>query len=184
MREPNDTSQLPSVPSDVLPLAVMAGIVICFMLHFGTRLLKQLEADQTMPARPRTALGAYDLEICNGTSRGRVYVAVAYFDPLRNDWVARGWFPQRQGECQLTMRKLVPPVYVFAETEDGQARWGEGETGRGAVMEFCINRDKAFVEGQARCAPGEGKRQRFAELSLSGAEASGLKFRWELKDGP
>ena len=163
-------------PSDKLPLFVLAGIVMCFVLHFGTRFMKQAQTYAALPATPDWTTGeGFDLEICNATAESRVYVAVAYFDKLRNDWVARGWFPQRQGECQTAMRQLTPPVYVFAETKDGRANWkAEGKT-----VEFCIDRDKAFVEGQSTCA--HGTKQTFAELSLSGAK-DGESFRWEVKD--
>lgn len=192
MAEERFKARVVTMPSDALPLAVLAGIVACFVLHFGAQLLQQAQAVTALPARPLMAATkageGFDLKICNRSGAALVYVSVAYFDPLLNDWVARGWFPQRQGTCQVTMKKLAPPIYVFAETDGGKTQWHaaagmvNGDPVR--LMDFCIDRDKAFVTGQGRCISGELPRsthERFAELPLLG-EGAARAFTWEITD--
>lgn len=169
----------PGFPSDALPLSVLGVICLCFVLHFASRLPLRSVAVASLPARPAPAAGgaSYDLEICHRAGTERIYVAVAYYDPLRRDWMARGWFPQKPGDCQLTMRRLTPPVFVYAETADGKDRW----SGAGDGVDFCIDRQKAFVVGQSPCREQmQAPLQLFAELPLT-VGADGVKrFRWEI----
>ena len=173
-----------SWPSDALPLWILAGIVLCYVLHFGQErfrargsatggesLAAQLEQDG-----PRHGPQLYDLRICNHTAAGRVYVAVAYYDPAHADWLARGWFAAARGECKLVLQDLTPPVYVHAESRDGQAQWGAPKDGR----TFCIGGDAAFAHSPADC--GQSQRPgvrlvRFKKLELSG---HGRMHTWEL----
>lgn len=176
---PPKVRQRPRFPTDRLPLSVLGVICICFALHFASRLPLRSVSVASLPAKPSRALdgAAYDLEICNQVGNERVYVTVAYYDPLRRDWMARGWFPQKPGECQLTMRRLTPPVFVYAETADGEKRWGD----EGDGTEFCIDRQRAFVVGQSPCrSQREAPLQKFSELPLTVGTDGVKRFRWEI----
>jgi uncharacterized membrane protein len=191
-------ASLPARASDVrrshadrLPLRLLAGIVTCFVLHFGLAARNGAGPSASLSAAaapaPQGADAPFDLEICNLTAAERVYVAVAYFDRARRDWVARGWFPQKQGECQVAIQRLTPPVYVYGETKDGSARWGDDEA---EGLEFCIEGHGAFVLGQRGCDTGAGnagalgaaagrRLQRFKRVRFTG---EGSLHRWELTE--
>ncbi len=160
------------VVSDALPLVLLGGVILCFLVYFG----HDLAGETAQEAKLIGAGESYAVEICNNTEDARVFAAVAYYDDLRDDWVARGWFPQAQGECQLAVKNLKPPIYVYAETKDGSARWGDDVSG----MEFCIAKHAGFVVRQKDCNGLEGagsRRQRFKALKLNGR---GGTHTWDL----
>ncbi len=189
---------------DRLPLWILAGLVLTELVYVAALAVRVPSSDgRGMPARAAgfvgdepddedTAVTAFDLEVCNHTDAARVFIAVAYYDVARTDWVARGWYPQNQGDCQVTLRSLKPPVYVYAETKDGRGRWGDAapaETSR----EFCIHHSGPFVRGQRDCTGRADdddrlRRQRFMRLELAPASMtrrspSGAPMHvWELTE--
>lgn len=150
---------LAAFPSDRLPLQVLGVVVVCMLIYLAAGIRAGVASDPTAGAAglsARLAPTAYgstrDLEVCNRAAAGRLYVAVAYYDPQIGDWIARGWFPQDEGSCVTAMHNLNPPVYVYAESRDGRRRWDGGEGGR----EFCVDGERGFIQRQKDClAAGE-----------------------------
>ena len=180
--------------SDRLPLVVLGAIVACFAIYFGqffpesadfeAKLLgagsaaKDTAAFDALTDEDRSDHEIYSLEICNSTHEPRLYAAVAYYDEERGDWIARGWFPEDQGACQAAIKNLKAPIYVYAESKDGQAKWGDD----GAGQEFCIPNEKAFVIRQKECGYLGGdllRKQRFRRVKLSG---HGGPTTWDLTE--
>jgi uncharacterized membrane protein len=160
-------------PSDKLPLTVLAGLVMCAAIYLlaAGRSLSPGAAATGLSAR----LGAptRDVEVCNRAGAGRLYVAFAYYDRLQGDWVARGWFPQDDGGCRVVMMNLEPPVYVYAETRDGERHWDGGGDGR----DFCINAQDGFIVNQRRCLTAHGSGlafRHFRRLASTGRDV------WEI----
>jgi hypothetical protein len=188
-----ETPPVPRRHADALPLRLLAGVVCCFLVYFGAVARTGAGSGPALSAATAPAPGAagrpFDLEICNLTESERVYVAIAYFDWARRDFVARGWYPQKRGDCRVAVQRLTPPVYVYAETKDGSARWGDEDEG----LDFCIEGHGAFVLGQRGCkasgatASGAGalgdargrRLQRFKRVQFTG---SGSVHRWELTE--
>lgn len=185
---------------DRLPLWILAGLVLTELVYFGAGAMRPAGApaltDVSLSAHPGVADAkagdVFDLEICNHTSEGRVFVAVAYYDAARTEWVARGWYPHSQGSCQVTLKSLKPPVYVYGETKDGHGRWGDAANADD-TREFCINKAGPFVRGQRDCNAGQDaharvRRQRFMRLELAPAsmvrkdETSAPTHVWELTE--
>lgn len=181
-----------AVLSDALPLVILCGVILCFLVYFGRSLpglaemttmatpAKLVESGRTAATFVAEADGddVYAVEICNHTKEERLYAAVAYFDPLKNDWVARGWFPEDQGDCIVAIKNLRAPIYVYAETKDGASRWSEERGSR----EFCIEARSAFALRQNDCGAftgGKIRRQKFKELRLSG---KGGTHTWDLTE--
>lgn len=113
-----------------------------------------------------------ELHICNRSKQDKVYAAIAAYDPALQRLVARGWFPQMAGECRAVMRDLVPPIYVYAETQDGQRQWRDQN---GA--EFCIRSDTAFVTSPSTCA---GQSRFFRKLELIPSQPIQI---WSIDEG-
>lgn len=124
------------------------------------------------PQAAELGSGKVELHICNRSQEQKVYAAIAAYDPALQRLVARGWFPQLAGKCQAVMRGLVPPIYVFAESSDGQRQWRDE---RGAA--FCIRGDAAFVTSPSRCA---GQSRRFRRLELRPGQSVQT---WSIEDG-
>ncbi len=156
-------------PSDALPLWILAGIVACFVLHFSQRRFDHAAQPQ-VAARPGLPAAVVEVEICNRTDVPKVYTTVAYYDSLRHDWVARGWYPVASGTCTLPLKNLKPPVFVYAETKDGKRQFGDAEDG----VRFCIDGDLGFILPQKSCS---GRRAAFRELKAAG---SGDRLTWEV----
>lgn len=179
-------------PSDTLPLWVLSGVVLCFVLHFGQRRFGEEQAlsaksspgegrgGPALVATSTKEVPSVEVRICNHTETPKLYTSIAYYDNLRGDWVARGWYPVGEGKCLTAMRNVVPPVFVYAESKDGTAFWGgEGEE----AAKFCLDGEGGFVLPQKTCdsaaAPESLRHEDFRELKLQG---SGGVQTWELSD--
>jgi uncharacterized membrane protein len=170
------------LPSDRFPLAVLFALIVCFTVYFviSAKGSSQFAAKSTMSLGVPSYSGesvSYDLKICNFTNNTKVYVSVAYFDRSLNDWVARGWYPQKKGECKVAIKNLTPPVFGFAETKDGAEKW-QGKDG------FCINSNQAFVNHQEDCVRNidADRLQGFVNLDLgSSLDKKGVIHTWEIK---
>ena len=99
-----------------------------------------------------------ELHLCNHSSEPQIFAAVAAYDPLLRRVVARGWFPQQRGQCRPVLANLRPPIYVFAESQDGARRW-QGESG----PDFCFSGDRPFTTAVTDC---QGDRRRFRAVEL------------------
>ncbi len=172
--KPGPSRRAGAWPSDSLPLWILAGIVLCFIMHFTERRL--VAAAKPAPAAPKVDLEApgpgalVEVEICNRTDVARLYASVAYYDALQRDWVARGWYPVDRGSCLIPLKNLKPPVFVYAESKDGRDAFGDEDGG----IEFCIDGETGFVFPQKGCA---GRRATFRELKLRGDSD---RVSWEL----
>ena len=120
----------------------------------------------------------YAVEICNSTTEARLYAAVAYFDPLKRDWVARGWFAEDQGACQTAVKNIRAPIYVYAETKDGAARWADAAGGR----TFCLASRAAFALRQDDCDGVPGRELRRAAFKLLKVNGRGGVHTWDLTE--
>lgn len=175
--------------SDGMPFVVLALLVAAFFAYFGATLADWPSPLATLPGMAARDVAdgmdserVYDLEICNHTKTARVYVSVAYFDRALKDWVARGWYPQDQGACNVTLQHVMPPVFVYGENRDGHDRWGDG-TPRGRT--FCIDGHGAFVRGQGaavHCAEEQSARTRLQRFQELAPPAAGGRYTWDLTE--
>lgn len=158
-------------PGDALPLWILAGIVLCFVLHFAQR--REGAAAKPLGQAPRAEeprpAAQVEVEICNRTNTPKLYASVAYYDVLQRDWVARGWYPVAQGSCLVPLKNLKPPVFVYAESKDGKESFGDEAEG----IRFCIDGEAGFVMAQKGCG---GRRAAFHELKARGVEG---RVTWE-----
>lgn len=176
------------VVSDSLPLMILGGVVLCFLVYFGrsgpapslaAKALSEAAAETTPPlALEASGDDTYAVEICNSTRESRLYAAVAYYDPLAHEWMTRGWFAEDQGACQIAIKNVRAPIYVYAETRDGEARWSDETRGR----EFCMAARGAFAVAQSKCDELQAtglRRQKFKVLRVNGR---GGTHTWDLTE--
>lgn len=104
----------------------------------------------------------YHLEVCNKIKDQTVYTSVAFYDHNKNSWVGKGWFPTDQDSCTTLMRHIQPPVYVYAESIDGDLSWGDkAEKDQGL---FCIHDAAPFEIQQENCDQTGMRWQQFRKL--------------------
>ena len=104
----------------------------------------------------------YNIEVCNHSDKSTVYTSVAYFDPIEQSWVGKGWFPTELGKCQTLVRHVSPPVYVYSESTEGNFVWGDK-----AIKEqglFCIHDAAPFEFKQTECNKPGVRWQQFRKL--------------------
>lgn len=99
-----------------------------------------------------------ELHLCNHSRESKLYAAVAAYDPVLGQVVARGWFPQHAGQCRPVLANLMPPIYVFAESKDGSQRW-QGQDG----PQFCLEGDGPFTTSARDCV---GSSRRFFPINV------------------
>jgi hypothetical protein len=152
-------------PGDIWPFLILAGIVACFLVRFAVAQPARLDvadvadedelARQEQPERPGAAVSEnWTLAVCNRSADAKTYVAVAYFDPRLQDYVARGWFPQQKDDCRSLLTGLSGDVFVYGESRDGRRRYGVENAADTDVETFCISGEDAFILPQKACLGG------------------------------
>jgi uncharacterized membrane protein len=140
---------------DVLPFFVLAAIVLCFLVYYSGTSNKFASRAQGLRAKALVAQAKempddvpFSLEVCNQTA-AVAFVAVAYFDTHLQDFVARGWFPQKPGGCRRLLTGLTGDVYLFSDKSPANIHAQAVEDG--SVESFCISSEQAFVLPQRVC---------------------------------
>lgn len=150
--------------------------------------------EQLDPGQYDATSPAYDIQICNKSSIEKLYVSIGYFNQISKSWVAKGWFVANNKKCFVPLKNVRPPIYAYAESVNGNARWGVGEQ-QGKNASFCIDQDNKFTFPRSRCeveAPGaldalvldthsesQGDWRTFTKLNVSG---KGGTFTWNLAE--
>ena len=147
----------------------------------------------TLPMVPETyepGSKPYDIEVCNTSSVEKLYVSLAYFNPVSKSWIARGWFVSQRGECLIPLKNVKPPVYAYAESINGNVRWGDSLDAN-THARFCIDRSNKYTYPRGRCEVNQQidtaqslkasktDWQSFKKLNVSG---HGGVFTWELAE--
>ena len=169
------------MPSDTFPLVLFGLLVLSYVLYIGfgmPNMAQPAKDHRTAHEAPGPATSEpFELEVCNKSGEDPVYVAIAYFDRRRADWVARGWYPQRHGECRTVLKNLQAPVFVYAENKEGTRHWGGDRTG----STFCVHGGEAFVYPQSQCPEEDDGPVRSLKFQrLHDAGQTGKKHVWRL----
>jgi uncharacterized membrane protein len=121
----------------------------------------------TLPAAPSVGVsippppGDVRWNVCNKSSRDKVWAAVGYLDDEDLDtgfWTYRGWFAISKSECVLVARTKNTHLLVRADSGDG-VTWGRDNT-------ICVLKTSNYlvrVAGGETCPSDYETRQAFSE---------------------
>ncbi len=90
-------------------------------------------------AHPAPALASF--KICNSSGEG-VAVAIAYHDKESDNWVSRGWWNLKDGECKTPLSGNLKNKYYYLYG-DGDSHIWKGE------HSFCVDNDNKFTLNEA-----------------------------------